>query len=120
MRALVVFGALVCVACTSPTTPSGAPLGGAPEESGAPAPAPAPREVPREEWKIKDLETAKRPFAGCRALGEGLSLVTLQEASPAAPVWVFGISLPDHTLLDRCYVDALSQRAHCAGDTCLE
>jgi hypothetical protein len=67
---------------------------------------------------VKDAETAKAKFADCEVVRAGVTPQIIQEASPTAPVWAVGLVLPDQVLLDRCYVDALSEKFHCSGGTC--
>ena len=107
------------VACNSGTeAPSGKAIGASQEEA-PPKEAPPRPAVPKEQWKVKDADSAKTFLQSCGPVKEGaLTLTIEQEATPESPVWWVGLQLSDGRLLDRCSVDAETQKVFCRGDTC--
>ena len=99
--------------------PSGKAIGTSQEEAPPKEVAPPRPAVPKEQWKVKDADSAKAFLQSCGPVKEGLLLLTIeQEATPESPVWWVGLQLSDGRLLDRCSVDAETQTLFCRGGTC--
>jgi hypothetical protein len=99
--------------------PGGKPIGASQEETPPKEAAPPRPAVPKEQWKVKDADSAKTFLQNCDPVKEGsLTLIIEQEATPESPVWWVGLQIPNGPLLDRCSVDAETQKLFCRGDTC--
>jgi cell division protein FtsN len=112
-----VFGALLMsIALAACTTKTETPTDKTPAPT---AEAPARPPVPKEQWKVKDADSAKTFLQTCEPVKDGsLTLTIEQEATPESPVWWVGLQIPGGPLLDRCSVDAETQKLFCRGDTC--